>query len=178
VKATRALDERASQQLSALGRLNERFEDAGIAYWLFGGWAVDFYVGAVTREHDDIDLAVWVDDLARIAELLRADGWRHAPDEDEDGGTGYALGGVRLELTYLVRGDDGSIVTPLRDGNALWPREAFAGDRGELEGTRARLLALAPLAAGKSFPRADPADAAKDREDFRRLSRLGPAVLK
>jgi hypothetical protein len=165
-----------SQQLRPLAQLASRLEASAIDYWLFGGWAVDFYTGSVTRAHDDVDLAIWLDDLPRIAEFLEDDGWQHAPDADEDGGTGYELGGVRLELTFLVRGGDGSIVTPLRDGNALWPREAFAGDRGELEGTRVRLLALAPLAAGKSFPRDDPDDAAKDREDFRRLSRLGPAV--
>jgi hypothetical protein len=28
-----------------------------IAYWLFGGWAVDFHAGQVTREHGDIDIA-------------------------------------------------------------------------------------------------------------------------
>jgi len=29
---------------------------ATIDYWRFGGWAVDFYVGFVTRPHDDLDV--------------------------------------------------------------------------------------------------------------------------
>ena len=169
------MDERTSQQLAALGQVGEALEEAGIPYWLFGGWAVDFYAGSVTRAHDDVDLAVWFDELPRIAELLVKDGWRHAPHADEDGGTAYERGGVRLELTYLVRADDGSIFTPLRNGNATWPQEAFADDRGELHGVRARLLAFAPLAAGKSWAREDPDDAAKDRADFLRLSRLETA---
>ena len=168
-------DDRAAEQLSALARVGELLEDAGIAHWLFGGWAVDFYAGAVTRAHDDVDVAVWLDDVPRIAELLHADGWRHAPEPDEDGGTGYERAGVRLELTYLVHAEDGSVATPLRGGDAIWSAGAFADDRGELAGTRARLLSLATLAAGKSFPRDDPADAAKDRADFERLSRLGRA---
>jgi Aminoglycoside-2''-adenylyltransferase len=164
------VEELASQQLSALAQVSDRLEGAGIAYWLFGGWAVDFYAGSVTRAHEDLDLAVWLDDLPRIADLLQNDGWRHAPLDDEDGGTGYERGAVRLELTYLVRDDDGCIFTPLRNGRARWSREALASDVGELGGVRTRLIGLAALIRGKSSPRDDPEEAAKDRADFRRLS--------
>jgi hypothetical protein len=140
---------------------------------LFGGWAVDFYVGSVTRSHDDLDIAVWLADVPRIAEILQDDGWRHAPDEDEDGGTGYEREAVRLELTYLVRDADGGTFTPLRRRRAPWSREALSNDVGELDGVRARLVALGPLTRGKSRARDDPDDAAKDVADFRRLSRLG-----
>ena len=161
----------SADQLSALASVDRQLEEARVAYWLFGGWAVDFHAGEITRAHDDVDLAVWLDDLPRIVELLRENGWRHAPYEDEDGGTGYERGSVRLELTYLVR--DGDLVaTPLRHGQAVWPEDSFGDDVGELRGVRARLVALAALAQGKSSPRAEPADAAKDRADFSRLSRL------
>jgi hypothetical protein len=166
-------EELTLHQLSALGRLSDLLEQAGIAHWLFGGWAVDFYVGSVTRAHDDLDLAVWLTDLPRIAQLLEDDGWRHAPLDDEDGGTGYERGAVRLELTYLVRDGDGSVFTPLRHGRAQWSEDAIANDVGELRGVRARLVGLAPLRDGKSTPRDDPEDAVKDRADFRQLSRLG-----
>jgi hypothetical protein len=169
----RVMDELTSQQLSALARVSDQLEEAGIPCWLFGGWAVDFYAGSVTRAHDDLDLAVWLVDLPRIAELLQNDGWRHAPLHDEDGGTGYERGAVRLELTYLVRDGDGRIFTPLRDGRAPWSEEALANDVRELRGVRSRLVALAALMRGKSSPRDDPEEAAKDRADFRQLSRLG-----
>jgi GrpB-like predicted nucleotidyltransferase (UPF0157 family) len=172
-RARTAVDELTAQQLSALARVNDLLEQAGIAYWLFGGWAVDFYAGSVTRAHDDLDLAVWLEDLPRIAELLQDDGWRHAPYDDEDGGTGYEQEAVRLELTYLVRDDDGRIFTPLRNGQAAWSEEACGDDVGELRGVRSRLLGLAPLVHGKSSPRDDREEAAKDRADFRRLSGLG-----
>jgi Aminoglycoside-2''-adenylyltransferase len=165
-------EERTLQQLSALAQVSDLLEEAGLAYWLFGGWAVDFYAGSVTRAHDDLDLAVWQVDVPRIAELLEDDGWRHAPHDDEDGGTGYERGAVRLELTYLVRDDDGGIFTPLRNGRAPWPEEALANDAAELRGVRSRLVGLEPLMRGKSSPRDDPEEAAKDRADFRRLSRL------
>ena len=166
------MEDLASQQLSALAQVTERLETAGIAYWLFGGWAVDFYAGSVTRPHDDLDIAVWLDDLPRIAELLLEDGWRHAPHDDEDGGTGYERGAVRLELTYLVRDGAGRILTPLRHGRVAWPRDALADDVGELRGVRARLIALAPLAQSKSKPREEAEEAAKDRADFEHLCRV------
>jgi hypothetical protein len=102
-----------------------------------------------------------------------ADGWRHAPEEDEDGGTGYESGGVRLELTFLVRDDDGHVCVPLRSGAVRWSDDAFGETLGELEGVRASLIELDLLKRGKSRPREDPDDAAKDRADSATLSRLG-----
>jgi hypothetical protein len=166
------MDELAAKQLAALARVGDVFERAGIAYWLFGGWAVDFYAGSVTRAHDDFDIAVWLEDLPRIGEVLEADGWRHTPSADDDGGTGYERGAVRLELTYLVRDGDGSIFIPLRNGHASWSEDALANDVRELLGVRSRVVGLAALTRGKATVRDDSDEAAKDRADFDVLSRL------
>jgi hypothetical protein len=130
----------------------------GIEYWLFGGWAVDFYAGTVTRPHDDVDVAVWLADQERIAALLTREGWAHAPEPVEDGGTGYEREGVRLELTFLVRDGDTSA---FRSKPARALAGAFGDERGELEGVRARLIALDALKRGKSAPRDEPGEAAK-----------------
>jgi len=162
----------ADRQLGALADVAARLDEADIEHWLFGGWAVDFYAGRMTRPHFDVDLAVWLDEVPRIAAVLRESGWRHAPDPEEDGGTGYERDGVRLELTFLVRRSDGNVVTPLREFEATWPEGAFASDERELRGVRARLLSLDALTSGKSSPRDDAGDAAKDRADFDVLSGL------
>jgi hypothetical protein len=60
----------ATEQLAALARLDGVLAKHGIPYWLFGGWAVDFHAGSVTRSHDDLDIAVWSKDLG----LPRFDG--------------------------------------------------------------------------------------------------------
>ncbi|MEO5940689.1 MAG: aminoglycoside adenylyltransferase, partial [Candidatus Limnocylindrales bacterium] len=60
-------------QLAAIGRLDTMFDRAGVEYWIFGGWAVDFRVGAVTRDHDDIDIATWKTDAAAVGILLTAE---------------------------------------------------------------------------------------------------------
>ena len=143
-----------------------------IAYWLFGGWGVDFHAGRITRLHDDVDLAVWLEDVPRIVELLVGSGWAHAPEPDEDGGTGYERDGVRLELTYLIRRPDGRVVIPLRDFEAVWRDGSFGDEWRSLEGVSARVVDVAALREGKSSPRDEPGDAAKDNADAEILSAL------
>jgi Aminoglycoside-2''-adenylyltransferase len=161
--------DRSEPQLSALAGVDALLSAATIDYWLFGGWAVDFHAGTVTRPHDDVDIAVWLDDHARIAELLEARGWRHAPYPDEDGGTGYERDGVRLELTFLVRREDERLYMPFGSGYVRWPDETLPGSEVEVLGTRARVVGLAALAEMKSSPREDADDAEKDRADLRVL---------
>jgi len=54
--------QRARQQLAAIANLDRSLGEYDIEYWLFGGWAVDFWVGSVSRDHDDIDVAAWQSD--------------------------------------------------------------------------------------------------------------------
>jgi hypothetical protein len=166
-----ATEQLAAEQLSALAQVGKLLDRAGFRYWLFGGWAVDFYVGAVTRRHDDIDLAVWLHEAPAIGSLLETEGWEHKTTADEDGGTGYERGRVRLELTFLVA-DSGSVFIPLRNDRVLWSPQPLGGDACDLHGVRARVVGLALLKQGKSSARDDPDEAAKDRADFAALSRL------
>jgi lincosamide nucleotidyltransferase A/C/D/E len=41
-----------------------RLDGAGIWYCVEGGWGVDALLGEQTREHDDLDLAVRLEELA------------------------------------------------------------------------------------------------------------------
>jgi hypothetical protein len=159
------------EQLAALSRIHDLFERQGIAYWLFGGWAVDFHVGAVTRAHDDLDVAVWRRDLAAIAVLLEKDGWTSAASGAEDGYTTYRRAGVQLDLAFLERGDDGLVYTPLREGRASWPAGAFGDDVAGLLGTRARLITRGALRADKSEPRENGVGNGKDLADVAALGR-------
>jgi hypothetical protein len=161
-----------AEQLAALAELDFLLGRAGHDYWLFGGWGVDFHVGAVTRRHDDVDVAVWLDEAPAIGALLEAEGWRHAPAADEDGGTGYEHGLVRLELTFLTSDAAGQVFVPLRARRVLWSAEPFGTEERELLGVRARVIPLALLRSGKSSARDDPGDAAKDRADLQALSSL------
>lgn len=165
----RALTDGSRRQLAALQELAALLDDARVEHWLFGGWAVDFHVGRVTRTHDDLDVALWLDDLPRVTALLEQAGWEHAPEPDEDGGTGYERDGVRLELTYLQRDDDG-IYTPLRSAKPRWADDAFGEEVRELESVRCRVVSLASLERAKALGRDDPQEAAKDAADSASLA--------
>jgi hypothetical protein len=156
-------------QLAALASILELLDARGIEYWLFGGWAVDFHAGRVSRPHDDLDLAVWFDDHGRIATLLSRDGWSHAPEAGEDGYTGYERGNVRLELAFIARDANGVVYTPLREGRGVWPEASFGDDVAELRGVRVRVISLRALKADKSEAHDDPVVAAKDRADLATL---------
>jgi hypothetical protein len=162
----------AEAQLAALAEAVAQLEAESIDYRLFGGWAVDFHVGRITREHTDVDLAVPLHDLPRLRAALEQRGWRHAPEPDEDGGTGFERDGVRLELTFLVRLDDGTPAIAFRAGPVAWPGGAPADETRELRGVRCRVISRAELVRGKSMPRADPDDAARDRADYEALLAL------
>ena len=168
----RTMSTGAGAQLRTIGWLHTVLSEEGIDYWLFGGWAVDFHAGRVTRDHADIDVAVWAADGHRIGTLLEAEGWTHAPEPEEDGYTGYERGALRLELAFLSASEEGHVYTPLREGRAAWPEEAFEDDVAELAGVRARVMSLRALKADKAERRDDPIVAAKDRADLATLSTL------
>ncbi|MEP6697760.1 MAG: hypothetical protein ABJA34_12920 [Pseudonocardiales bacterium] len=163
---------RAAAQLETIGWLDTLFAEQGIDYWLFGGWAVDFHAGRVTRHHEDIDLAVWQSDYDHVSELLVAHGWSHALVPGEDGYTGYERGDIRVELAFLASNQAGTVYTPLTDGQGDWPAGSFGDNQAEVSGVRARVVGLASLIEDKSGPRHDLAVNAKDRADVAVLTSL------
>ncbi len=58
--------------LSIVGELR----DAGISYWVSGGWGVDALVGNPTRIHRDLDLVVEQSDVERAIDAIVALGYR------------------------------------------------------------------------------------------------------
>ena len=166
-----SLDKNAMKQLVAIGELHEWLEQKGLDHWLFGGWAVDFHAGRTTRPHRDIDLAVWLKDVPEIADVLADTGWVHKPSPRDNGGTRFVRGPVPVDLTFLVREDDG-VWLPLADGPSPWPKELLEVDVLALAGKRCRVMALAPLRRMKSNTREDPEDGARDAADHRILCQL------
>src|SRR3712207_1118934 len=71
-------------QLVLIAELTARLRQAGIAHWLFGGWAVDFLVGEITRPHEDIDLIIWRDDAPSVREVLAPHGYVEVPPPPEE----------------------------------------------------------------------------------------------
>src|SRR5688572_10736449 len=72
------------QPLPEVAELMSAFDRTWV---LCGGWAVDAWVGRQTREHDDLDLAIFHDDQLALRDYL-TDGWLlNGHDEHDDSGT-------------------------------------------------------------------------------------------
>ncbi|HEY3843555.1 MAG TPA: hypothetical protein VGL48_09930 [Acidimicrobiales bacterium] len=155
-----------NHQLDAIGVLHGLFEREGTDYWLFGGWAVDFHAGRITRPHTDIDVAVWRTDLARIGELLEQQGWSCVRQSDEDGYVQYRRGSIDIDVAFLAQDENGTVYTPLDEGRGDWPVGAFGQAEKELLGVRARVVGLSSLVADKSEVHPDPSAARKDQADI------------
>ena len=158
------------EQLAAIAGLDAALTAAGIDYWLFGGWAVDFWVGSVTRRHEDVDAFAWRSDSDAIEAALETAGWQHVPKDTDDLGTRYLLGNAEVEFTFLEPDEDGRAIIPLPEGPVALP--ALGDERPDLSGVAARTIPLELLRAWKSAPREAPADVAKDVADVEALSRL------
>ena len=160
------------EQLAAIASLDAALAEAGLDYWLFGGWAVDLWVGTVTRRHEDIDAFARRSDYDAIKSALGAAGWQHLRKDSDVVGTRYLRGNAELEFTFFEPHEDGLPLIAIPDNPVTLPMP-LAKDRLELAGVSARTVPLPLLRGGKSMPREGAADADKDRADFEALSRLG-----
>lgn len=70
---------------------------------LCGGWAVDAWLGRQTREHGDVDIAVFQEDLDELFDHLR--GWQLiAHDPNVPGDTSEPWNGRHLDLPAHIHG--------------------------------------------------------------------------
>jgi hypothetical protein len=63
-----------------VARVGELMSTYGASWALCGGWAVDAWLGRETREHGDVDIAVFQDDLPLF--LNHLDGWQLVAHDD------------------------------------------------------------------------------------------------
>ena len=151
---------------AALASAADALESAGLEHWFFGGWAVDLWVGRLTRTHDDIDVLVRRADEARVHDALSAAGWIHTPHDDDLLGTTYAGDGDDLQLTFVETDDDGRVLVPVPGEPLVLSDGPLAHARRSLGHLQVRVVTLERLLEGKAVPRPDDAGGDKDRADL------------
>ena len=162
----------SASQLSVIDELHTAFGARNVEYWLFGGWAVDFHAGRVTRPHADIDIAVWLHDLERVREVFDVAGWRRVSDRPEEGSITVELDGVRVDIAFLALDADGSVYTRAGEARGEWPTGSFNTVVAILDRVEARVVDRDALIADKLEPHGGDADA-KDLADVAVLRSLG-----
>ena len=124
--------------------LLDRLERQGFSIWLDGGWAADALKSEQTRAHDDLDLIVPLDEVARLQQELEQHGYHLAGGEaplsfemiDEDG--------RQIDIHPVVFDDDGDGIYRMNDGkNRRYLAAEFAGT-GAIAGRAVRCLCTSP----------------------------------
>jgi Aminoglycoside-2''-adenylyltransferase len=121
--------ERAQRQLRLIADTVTLAERIGAQVWLRGGWAMDFFLGHVTRDYLDIDWFAWSDDAPALAMALHADGWQVVPGPPPAQQLDMARDGEELSFDLLARGRDGAVTVaggpyagePWPSGMLDWP---------------------------------------------------------
>ena len=126
--------------------LYRAFNAAGIRIWIDGGWAVDALLGRQTRPHQDLDIAIERNDVARLRELLAARGYTDVP-RDDTSAWNFVLGdgqGREVDVHAMVFDADGNGLYGPAEKGAMYPAAALTG-AGTIDGQDVRCIAAASM---------------------------------
>jgi lincosamide nucleotidyltransferase A/C/D/E len=119
--------------------LVDGFDAAEITVWLDGGWGVDALLEEETREHDDLDLVLAIEDLPKSIRLLAERGYEHATGPPTNP-VFYNQTGRKVDLHLVEFDDDGNGLFTMGDATTwTYPARGFAG-RGSVVGREVRCL--------------------------------------
>ncbi|GAC1403381.1 MAG: hypothetical protein NVSMB52_17370 [Chloroflexota bacterium] len=109
------VDDSTRIQLRLIDEVSDRLSRTQIPHWLFGGWAVDFHSGSVTRDHGDLEFFIWEYDGPRAGDLLDAAGYALVDHPHPDEASIWRKDGQLVELYYVALTAGGDV-----DGRGRW----------------------------------------------------------
>ena len=129
----------ASSLLAVIGQL----QADGISVWIDGGWGVDALLGHQTREHDDLDLVIELEDATRVMGLLGSRGYEMVAGAPPKSFVMVDSRGSQVDLHPVTFDSDGGGVYEMDDGTEwVYPAEGLSG-RGSVDGTPVKCLSAA-----------------------------------
>lgn len=133
-------------QLGLISEVAGLAHTVGADLWLSGGWSMDFFLGAATREHDDIDMFTLDTQIVALDEALCAHGYRPTGEAPLEQQRDYLKDGSDLTIVPVRLDEDGAPrVAGGRFVGEPWPTEMLSGAGwGEIAGIR--MLYIAPAA--------------------------------
>jgi hypothetical protein len=133
-------------QLELLRAIASALDGAGIDWWLYGGWAMDFHAGRITRDHADIEIFSWKRDTYAVREAMQSAGFTYAqfglyPEETQT----FLKHGQEIGIWFIERDGAGAISTPGRWADWPWLAGAFEQSPLALDGVTARAMSIEGL---------------------------------
>jgi lincosamide nucleotidyltransferase A/C/D/E len=126
----------AQEVVAILGAL----ESAGIDVWLDGGWGVDALLEEQTREHDDLDVVVALDDVPLLRDVLAGRGYELVGGAPPMSFELVDAAGKQIDVHPVTWEPDGDGLYRMREGGTWsYPARGFEG-RGRVAGRRVRCL--------------------------------------
>ena len=121
-------------------RLLDRLERQGFSIWLDGGWGSDALLQEQTRAHDDLDVIVPLDEVARLQQELEQHGYRLTGGEAPLSFEMVDSDGRQIDIHPVVFDGDGDGIYRMNDGkNRRYLAAEFAGT-GAIAGRAVRCL--------------------------------------
>ncbi|WP_239162065.1 nucleotidyltransferase domain-containing protein [Acrocarpospora phusangensis] len=135
------LDGQVGRQLEVIAEVVGVAQELGVEVWLRGGWAVDFFLGEVTREHLDVDWFIWSRDAGRLSTALEGRGYERLSGAPPEQQIDFAKDGVENSFALLDTDDTGRVVVaggPWR--GEPWPTGMLDGPTGAIGLVRCAII--------------------------------------
>lgn len=165
---------RAEGQFELIREMRALLVEAEIPFWLRGGWALDFLVGRITREHDDIDLFAWAADAERLSRVLQKHGYSDVGGPPRERQRNFEKAGEHVHVALLETDRAGDVFTATLH-EIPWPQGMLGHPSGRIGDLAAPIISPeAQLWAKENLPRLlgdpprrhDPSDIALLRDVF------------
>ncbi|MGY5052458.1 nucleotidyltransferase domain-containing protein [Streptomyces sp. 900105755] len=165
--------ERSARQLRLIGETAEIAKTLGVEVWLRGGWAADFFIGEVTRDHVDIDWFAWAGDAGALTDALLRSCYDQRPGPPPDQQLDFCKQGIESSFALLGRDRLGHVVVAGGPwAGKLWPEGMLDAPPGRIGVVQCRIISpLAQIEIKQMMPVWVPGRPRrrKDAEDVTRL---------
>lgn len=131
------------RQLAAIGEVVDVARRLDVRVWLRGGWAMDFFLGSITRPHADVDWFAFHDEAPRLVTALMARGYVLAPEPPSHAQQlELSRGDVDLSFALLAADPSGRpVVAGGPYAGSPWPAGMLNGPSATLAGIRCPVVA-------------------------------------
>jgi len=133
-------EDRAHRQLRLIAEVVAATGERGIQVWLRGGWAMDFFLGEVTRDHRDIDWFAWTGDVEVLHVALEGRGFQAAPGLPADQQLDLVKEGEDLSFNLLRREEGRVVVGGGPFAGSPWPEDMLDAHPGHLGDIRCPVI--------------------------------------